>query len=404
MLKKILEDKFEIIYSIYLTLKFIQISTLVIDYAILQPIIRIILIGIYFIFIIKILFKYKEYFREIDILGWKNKSNIEKFTIILIFVFAVSILINFITTRNTRMIILVILLLAGYKTDYKKIIKYTMLTQIILTTIITTISTLGITQNYSVGRGTEKLRYCLGFGYPTSLSQVVLFASLLYLYTKKFKVDFILIGIIQVINNCIFFITDSRAEFIFLEFIILISILHRFNIISKTKKYCKKILDFFSYTFCLYPIMSFFVVMAYPVGGIFSKINFILSNRLRQQYFMISGNGLRLFGENIKLIGGGIWEANEYKGLTVISNYIDNEYIQIMVKEGILIAIIFIILLNILLVILYKKKKYYDIFLCSIYLMFGIINPRIVDLIYCPILFIMIPTFLQYFKEKRKYE
>lgn len=66
------------------------------------------------------------------------------------------------------MIILMIVLLASYKTDYKKIIEYTMMMQIIFTSITTLASVLGLTQNYIVLRPTGEKRYSLGFMYTTN--------------------------------------------------------------------------------------------------------------------------------------------------------------------------------------------------------------------------------------------
>ena len=67
-------------------------------------------------------------------------------------------------------------------------------------------------------------------------------------------------------------------------------------------------------------------------------------------------------------------------------------------KEGYIFAICFIILINVLLIILYKRKKYKDVMLCSLYLLFGLLNPRIVNILYCPILFMIIPEVIEYCK------
>ena len=103
---------------------------------------------------------------------------------------------------------------------------------------------------------------------------------------------------------------------------------------------------------------------------------------------------------DIELIGLGLKEKLRYGNYA--SNYIDNEYIQMMFKEGIVCAVCFIILINILLIVLYKKNKYKEIMLCSIYLLFGLLNPRIINLLYCPILFMFIPEILNYEKINEK--
>lgn len=73
-----------------------------------------------------------------------------------------------------------------------------------------------------------------------------------------------------------------------------------------------------------------------------------------------------------------------------------------MFREGSVFTVCFILLINILLIVLYKKGKYKEIMLCSIYLLFGLLNPRIVNILYCPILFMFIPEILNYKKINEK--
>lgn len=397
---EIFEKNFEIIYSIYFPFLITKYTAIIVEYPVVEMIAKSIRYVFYIIFFIRILNLLPEYWKNISIKKWKSKSKIEKFMIILYAILFISIFINFIKTNNKRIIVLLLVLLAAYKMDYKKIIRYTMIMQIIMTSIITLMAILGLTVNYAVIREDWSSRYSMGFMYPSNLSQLIFFISLLYLYDKKFNVDFKDIFIIQVLNNLVYFITDSKTEFIFLEFIIIVAVLYKLNIVNRCKQFCKKILSFFAYTFSIYPIISFVLVLLYPLGGIFKDINFLLSNRLQQPYDLIKLNGLTIFGKDIRLIGFGFKDFLNY-GIFHETNYIDNEYIQMLIKEGVAIVVIFIIILNVLLIILNKQKKYYELFLCSVYLIFGILNPRIIDLTYCPILFIIIPTFIEYFNKKK---
>ena len=111
-------------------------------------------------------------------------------------------------------------------------------------------------------------------------------------------------------------------------------------------------------------------------------------------------HGITPFGSKIEFLGLGLKEKEKYGKFT--SNFVDNEYIQLMLSEGLVFIICFILILSILLLMLYKRGKHKEVILCSIYLLFGLINPRIVNLLYCPILFMIIPTFVEYKEIKQK--
>ena len=71
-----------------------------------------------------------------------------------------------------------------------------------------------------------------------------------------------------------------------------------------------------------------------------------------------------------------------------------------LVLNGVIVTISFIAFMNILLHTLYKQQRYKEVFMCVIYLLFGILNPRIIDLMYSPILFMVIPSIMNLIKQK----
>ena len=103
------------------------------------------------------------------------------------------------------------------------------------------------------------------------------------------------------------------------------------------------------------------------------------------------------YGDKIEFIGKGLNDKLRYGNQP--SNYIDNEYMQMLFSEGIVITVCFTIFINILVLRLYKLKKYKELIICTIYLTLGLINPRIVSLMYCPILFLLVPFLFQNNKE-----
>lgn len=383
------------LFCIYFVTIFLDTTTLRIDFPILETVCKIIRYIIYSLFIIRTIMVLPDIKKNIIKLKI-SKENIVILTFILLFI--ISIIGNFVITGEKRLIFLSLVLIASYNVDYDKIIKNMMKLQIILTTFIVALSIMGITQNYIVYRGIE-CRYSLGFGYTTSLAQLVLFSILLAIYKKEFKLNIIEIFYIQLINLFTYFITDSRAEFIFLEFIIIISFIYNIGVLNKIKRIKKYVSKTFVYTFWTYPVLSFFIIYVYPVGGIFEKINRILSNRLLQSHNILKQYGVKLFGNNIEFIGNGIADKLKY-GSNVASNYVDNEYLQLLFLYGMLFICIFVILVTIMLINLERKGKYKEIFVCFIYLTFGLLNPRIINLIYSPIPFILMHEIIKCLKKE----
>ena len=389
------KENYMVLFCIYFVTIFLDTTTLRIDFPILETVCKIIRYIIYSLFIIRTIMVLPDIKKNIIKLKI-SKENIVILTFILFFI--ISIIGNFVITGEKRLIFLSLVLIASYNVDYDKIIKNMTKLQIILTTFIVALSIMGITQNYIVYRGIE-CRYSLGFGYTTSLAQLVLFSILLAIYKKEFKLNIIEIFYIQLINLFTYFITDSRAELIFLEFIIIISFIYNIGVLNKIERIKKYASKTFAYTFWTYPVLSFFIIYLYSVGGIFEKINKILSNRLLQSHNILKQYGVKLFGNNIEFIGNGIADKLKY-GPNVVSNYVDNEYLQLLFLYGMLFICILIILVTVMLISLERKGKYKEIFVCFIYLTFGLLNPRIINLIYSPIPFILMHEIIKCLKKK----
>lgn len=392
-----IKDNYMMIFCIYFITIFLDITTLKIDYPICEIICKFVRYITYILFLVRLILIFPNIKRDIK----KIKINKRKVIIIsLILLLLLSIVGNLIATGDKRLFFLFLVLISSYGVNCDDIIKNIMRMQIALTIIIVTLSLFGLTQNYIVYRGV-KYRYSLGFSYTTSLSQLVMFFTLLFLYKRKFKIDFIQISYIQLINLFAFFITDSRTEFIFLEFIIFMSVIYNLHWIDKCNKIKKSFSNIFSHCFWTYPIISFLTVCMYPMGGIFFEINKLLSNRLLQTFGVLKQYGLTVFGSDIEFVGNGIVENLKY-GTNITSNFVDNEYMQLLFTHGLLFIIVFTILLNIMLISLNKEHEYKKIFICFLYLTFGFLNPRIINLVYSPIPFIFIYEMINILKSDNK--
>ena len=393
-LKEFIYKNYIYFFDLYFLSIFLKSTTLVIDFPMLAIIEKIIRCIAFCFMVTRTLLVMPEVYQKVINVEWKDKSKLEKISIILFIVLIIAEIINFILYRSIRILSITLVVISAYGIPYNKIIKNTMKMQLIMTCLVILLSVLGITQNYYIPRENGTFRYSLGFSYTTNLSQIILFMSFMYFYTKNFKPDNEILIFMQVTNLLTYFITDSKTEILFFEAIVVVILLNKYcnkEIFNKAKVVYSKLMYKF---FMVLPLASLVLVLLYPMGGFINKINSILSNRLLQTHEVISEGNVALFGSSVELKGYGIGDILKY-GQNFKSNYIDNEYMQILVLYGIIIFFVFIAAINILLYCLNSKKRYKEIFLCTIYLFFGLMNPRIIDLMYSPILFMVIPSVIE---------
>lgn len=396
----VITKNYILFFNLYFISIFLKSTTLVVDYPILNTIQKAIRFIAFLFMLIRLIILLPEYYNQIREKKWKEKSKLEKIILITAGILLIAEIINFILYRDIRLLSITLVILSAYNVDTKKIIKNVLTMQLAMTCLVIFASIFGITQNYAVPREDGNLRYSLGFAFTTNLSQIVLFATLLYCYIEDFKVSNTILFFLQITNLLIYYITNSRTEILVFEALVVIILLYRY-IPNKTFNKAKKIISkiFVRFYWCI-PILSLVVVLLYANGGEFiNKLNQLLSNRLAQTYEVIADGNIKLFGSDVELIGYGIGDIIKY-GNNIKSNYIDNEYLQMLVLYGIIITVSFIVLMNILLYALYKQRRYKELFMCAIYLLFGVLNPRIIDLMYSPILFMLIPYIMNLIKQK----
>lgn len=387
-------------FNLYFISIFLKSTTLVVDYPILNTIQKTIRIIAFLFMLIRLILVILEYYNKIIGKKWKDKTKLEKIILVTLGTLLIAEIINFALYRDIRLLSITLVILSSYKVETKKIMKNILTVQLLMTCLTIFTSIIGITQNYAIPREDGNLRYSLGFSFTTNLSQIVLFATLLYCYIENFKVSNTILLLLQIVNLLIYYITDSRTEILVFEGLFVIILLYRYipnKIFNKIKDTVSKV---FVRCYCFIPILSLLVVLLYANGGEFiNKLNRLLSNRIAQTYEVIAEGNVEIFGSDIELIGYGIGDIMKY-GNNIKSNYIDNEYLQMLVLYGIIITVSFIVLMNILLYALYKQRRYKELFMCAIYLLFGVLNPRIIDLMYSPILFMLIPYIMNLIKQK----
>lgn len=390
-----------VVLAIYYFTLFLDITTLSYSFSKAATLCKLLryVCYVYFLFVI-----YKK-LRTLDLKSYINKiKNFDKkqyFVVGVVILALFSIVMNLLLTKNKAWVFLLFTLIYASCFDFEDVLNTIFSAQFISLILITTLSSFGLMHDYVNMRADGTMRHSLGFGYPTYLSQFLLFMILYYSYKKNFKISPEKLGLYQLLIVFSYFLTDSRTEMLISECILIGIFMNSVGILDKFKNVVEFFKNAYATCFPLFPIGSYILVMLY--GFIFNtmnvnsiifkiaqKFNHIFSNRLYQTFYDFKRYGLSLFGSNIDLVGYFLTKENE--GTIIRSNFIDNEYMRILFENGWIFFIAFFAIISIVIWHLYKTKKDGLLFISFVITTSSLINPRLFTITVSVISFMIIPV------------
>lgn len=390
-----------VVLAIYYFTLFLDITTLSYSFSKAATLCKLLryVCYVYFLFVI-----YKK-LRTLDLKSHINKiKNFDKkqyFVAGVVILALFSIVMNLLLTKNKAWVFLLFTLIYASCFDFEDVLNTIFSAQFISLILITTLSSFGLMHDYVNMRADGTMRHSLGFGYPTYLSQFLLFMILYYSYKKNFKISPEKLGLYQLLIVFSYFLTDSRTEMLISECILIGIFMNSVGILDKFKNVVEFFKKAYATCFPLFPIGSYILVMLY--GFIFNtmnvnsiifkiaqKFNHIFSNRLYQTFYDFKRYGLSLFGSNIDLVGYFLTKENE--GTIIRSNFIDNEYMRILFENGWIFFIAFFAIISIVIWHLYKTKKDGLLFISFVITTSSLINPRLFTITVSVISFMIIPV------------
>lgn len=390
-----------VVLAIYYFTLFLDITTLSYSFSKAATLCKLLryVCYVYFLFVI-----YKK-LRTLDLKSYINKiKNFDKkqyFVVGVVILALFSIVMNLLLTKNKAWVFLLFTLIYASCFDFEDVLNTIFSAQFISLILITTLSSFGLMHDYVNMRADGTMRHSLGFGYPTYLSQFLLFMILYYSYKENFKISPEKLGLYQLLIVFSYFLTDSRTEMLISECILIGIFMNSVGILDKFKNVVEFFKKAYATCFPLFPIGSYILVMLY--GFIFNtmnvnsiifkiaqKFNHIFSNRLYQTFYDFKRYGLSLFGSNIDLVGYFLTKENE--GTIIRSNFIDNEYMRILFENGWIFFIAFFAIISIVIWHLYKTKKDGLLFISFVITTSSLINPRLFTITVSVISFMIIPV------------
>ena len=270
------------------------------------------------------------------------KIMISKFSLksLIIFLLLIGLsLIIYICSGELKIFEFLLIIYAARDIEFLKIAKWTKVFLLSATSIVIISAVIGIIPNYIFYRDDGGIRQALGFTYVGQLNNIfleIIFLDLFIREKENKQFNMLRILIYFFITYIIYKITDVRnIYYISLLFMILYIIKEKKKSFFERKIVQKVMIGSYLICFAISIIMS---ELYNPEITWQSKLNELISNRLSithrtlQEYdITLFGNYIPMYGVSSILNGGHSW--SEY-------SYIDNGYMQILLKYGLIIFVL----------------------------------------------------------------
>lgn len=280
--------------------------------------------------------------------------------------------------------------------DITGIIKISYIISIILLIIIMISSYLGAIENYIYYDTTRERQY-LGFRYALYPSSILCNIIFLKVYLDKERISWKSIILLLISSYILYTLTDSRLTFVLGGLILIFSAVNKI-----IPSICEKILSrllIFSYAFV--GIISLYFTLNYNhLIDWQENLNEILGGRLSLGYSTLEFYGYGLFGREVELVGNGL----DVNGIVNSSsyNYVDNLYVQLLLKTGVLFLVFFIICMTYVTYLTYKQKNLYLYVILVVLALHGLIDDLILQIQYNSFWLLITPVIYGILVNRRK--
>ena len=248
------------------------------------------------------------------------------------------------------------------KITFRKIAAFTYIADSLLLLFVVFSSYAGIIQNY-IFSGARR-RECLGFLYPLYAPSLFSNITLLWIYLRKDRMKGIGVMVFLALNFILFRKTDARLCFYLTALMLCAAwfLKKKRQFVLKRKTLCRLMVLIFVLTFAASVLLA---VYYSPSVGWMASLNKMLGRRIS-----LAKESLTQFGANLFGIKGIQWTGHALDMNGNLSNdtylYVDNYYIQIMQRYGIIFIIAVVVLLTYAAYRCYQKKDLHMLFIFGI--------------------------------------
>lgn len=275
-------------------------------------------------------------------------------------------------------------LAAANNIEIRKIVKSIFFAQLLAFILITSLSFLGIIDNYQLVRdSTSQIRHSLGFNHPNTAALKAFQISMMYIYLIRNKLRLRYCAIILMFELFVYKYTNSNTSFYLT--LLLISLLIVYLISNKRIRFLSGasvwVIKLLKYVSILSVGFSLYMTLNYPSSSglidMFESNSTVLS-RFSQMYIYFRTYNITPFGQELYYHGSGNIISDNVTGMYTL----DNAYIYLLLGLGIVAFILFFILY---ICAIYKSIKENDLIvliLISIYLILGLSETAMIRFTY----------------------
>lgn len=311
-------------------------------------------------------------------------------TMIFDSIFIIFALLSYYYSQNNILLMMILFMLSSKNISTESINKCFMIILSISIFIILVSSLIGIIPNLVFARIGGINRNSFGIVYPTDFAAYIFYLMCSYVYFRRNKYNRFDTLFLFLVATILLVFTNARFNCLG---ILLLIIIMQFR-----KYFFKKFV--IKYSWLLPWLFGLGIVLAtvfFDANNVFmSSINNLLSNRLTIVHSMYLNYGLPLFGNYINQHGFGADSTNFaiYK-----YEYIDSAYMQLIMLFGITILIFF---LGYLCYLMHRTKDVNLLFLISLILLSGIVEPHMLEIQYNPFFIMLSSLYLSNINKKNE--
>ena len=248
------------------------------------------------------------------------------------------------------------------------IVKISYRISLVLLIFIIVSSYLGWITNYITYDGGREREY-VGFRYSLFGPAILCNIIFLKVYLEKDNIKWRTLMFLIIGNYTLYEFTDSRLTFGLGMLLLILTIL--IKLFSKFKRVLMNKILIGAYV--VSGLLSLYFTIGYNhLSEWHSNINEFLGGRLSLGYSTLKYYGYGLLGKRITLVGNGL-DVDGYI-TTETYDYVDNLYIQLLLKLGLLFLVIFILGMTIVMWRVYRLNDIYLYIIFSLLALHGIID------------------------------
>lgn len=269
------------------------------------------------------------------------------------------------SNHNTMMSTWIFIIAVKY-IDFERIVKLTYYVGLLATVLVILLFVMGYISEYTMYRGTI-LRHSLGFSHPNMLGVRIFLLVVCRCFIHKKNFNILDWGIIPIAAIFVYRVTNSQTSCIALVILAVIVGVYvivdmyggDFSVFSR----CMIVVAIFANLLSLF--LSFINLKKYPM---LKRIDRFMSSRFSQCHRTLDYYGVKLFGQDIKLIfvRPGISKTYHF--------WLDNAYMSILLRYGIIVFAFFSVMYICTMIYLRKIEQHLLVAILCLYAVYGIME------------------------------